>query len=117
MPKSSRSHLDKVRAVVLERDANMCQRCGVDLVHKLASVHHRRPRGAGGSALVNHPANMVLVCGSATSPGCHRDIEVDRARAETEGWLIPKLNGVKPSQVPLLPPDRVGWVLPPGGDA
>lgn len=89
------------RDIVLNRDQNTCQRCGTNLVYKLASIHHRRPRGMGGSGQVNVPSNMVLVCGSATSPGCHAEIETDRTEAMFEGWLIPKLSDDQPHEVPV----------------
>ena len=112
MPKSSRSEMDAFRAVVLERDACTCQMCGENVMHKLASIQHRRPRGMGGSALVNIPSNGVLVCGSATTPdSCHNEIEhVDRTKAQEFGYLIPKLSGIHPSTVPLWTFTR-GWIL------
>lgn len=111
MPKATAKQRRDAREVVLERDQNTCQRCGIDLLYKLASIQHRRPRGAGGSALVDIPSNLVLVCGSATTPGsCHNWMEhEDRPAARVEGWLIPKLSRVHPSQVPLL--THRGWVL------
>jgi hypothetical protein len=95
--------MDAARAIVLARDGNTCQRCGTNLLYKLASIHHRRPRGMGGSADVNVASNMVLLCGSATTPGsCHEYAETQRGQARIEGWLIPKLSDIHPSEVPLL---------------
>lgn len=111
MPKATAQARREARAIVLERDQNTCQRCGVNLLYKLASVQHRRPRGAGGSALVDTPSNLVLVCGSATTPdSCHNWMEhEDRATANDQGWLIAKLSQTHPSNVPLL--TIHGWVL------
>lgn len=112
MPKSSRREMDAFREVVLARDGTTCQCCGVDVMHKLASIQHRIPRGAGGSALVNRPSNGVLVCGSATTPGsCHNWMEhEERAIAEAQGWLLPKCNAdIDPEQEPILLFD--GWHL------
>ena len=111
MPKSTPARKKAVRALVLKRDGNKCQRCGVDVTYRLASIQHRRPRGVGGSALVDVASNLVLVCGSATTPGsCHNWMEhEDRTTANYEGWLIAKLSQVHPSNVPLL--TIHGWVL------
>jgi hypothetical protein len=40
------------------------------------SIQHRVARGQGGG---NGPENLILLCGSATSDGCHRTAE-DRDR-------------------------------------
>jgi len=110
MPKATAKQRRDAREVVLKRDGNTCQRCGVDLVYKLASIHHRRPRGMGSSRLVDTPSNLVLLCGSATTPkSCHQTVESLRDEARVEGWLIPKLSRVHPSQVPLL--THRGWLL------
>jgi len=112
MPKSSRSEMDAFREVVLARDGTTCQCCGIDVTNKLASVQHRIPRGAGGSALVNRPSNGVLVCGSATTPGsCHQWMEAkDRLTAKAQGWLLPKNNpDIDPTQERILLFD--GWHL------
>lgn len=112
MPKSTRAAMDKVRGIVIIRDANTCQCCGIDVTLRLASFQHRIPRGMGGSALVDIPSNLILVCGSATTPrSCHNWMEhEDRDRAELIGYLIPKLSGVHPSTVPVLTQPH-GWVL------
>lgn len=60
-------------------------------------VHHRRPRGMGGSKdwLTNTPANGILLC-----PDCHRFIESHREKALALGWLVPQ--GADPQRVPVL---------------
>src|SRR5690242_5745422 len=105
MPESTRSEMDAFRAAVLERDGTTCQCCGIDVTLKLASIQHRIPRGAGGSARVNVVSNGVLVCGSATTPGsCHNWMEhEERAIARDNGWLLPKNNpSIDPSKEPIL---------------
>lgn len=74
------------------------------------SRQHRIPRGAGGSALVDRPSNIVTVCGSGTT-GCHNWMENERrADAEVLGWILPKLNpDIDPEKEPLFTVD--GWVL------
>jgi hypothetical protein len=104
--------MDAFRGVVLARDGTTCQCCGCDVTNKLASIQHRVPRGAGGSARVNRPSNGVLVCGSATTPGsCHNRMEhVDRLWAERTGWLLPKCNpDIDTTQEPLF--TFAGWRL------
>ena len=87
------------------RDQGCCVRCGVALVGARGlswSVHHRRPRGAGGSKLkwVNQPANLILLDGTGVD-GCHGWVERNRVMARASGWLVP-LNGVElPSSVPV----------------
>ena len=111
MPKATRSEIAAARAVVLQRDQNTCQRCGVNVLYQLASVQHRIPRGAGGSAKVWQVSNLALVCGWATTPGsCHNWMEHEnRKQAEFDGWLLPKLNAdIDTEQEPLL--TIHGWI-------
>ena len=77
-----------VRALVRERDGGCCVRCGAyGGVHTFPphALHHRRPRGAGGSRLdnTNSPANLVTVC----SP-CHGLIESYRLEALAFGYVV-----------------------------
>jgi 5-methylcytosine-specific restriction enzyme A len=63
------------RQVVLERDSWSCVCCGdpIDLPRGY-SLQHRLARGGGGTSdpEINSPANLITLCGSATSPdGCH----------------------------------------------
>lgn len=68
------------------------------------SRHHRRPRGMGGSSApwVNDVSNLLLVCGTATTPdGCHRMIETSRLVAYDNGWLIGYSSQYLPAEVPV----------------
>lgn len=88
------------------------------------SVHHRVPRGMGGtrSARVNQPPALMVVCGSATT-GCHHRIESDRAEALRSGWLVSRY--ADPANVAVLIDRGSRWVYltasggyadnPPGG--
>lgn len=80
----------KVRQVVLERDQFRCCRCG-SYVGPFGdfSVHHRRPRGMGGSKRpeTNLPANLLTLCGSGTT-GCHGHIEANRDEARAAGLIL-----------------------------
>lgn len=63
-------------------DAMVGDRRGVD-----HHIHHRRPRGVGGSKRpdTNSPANLLLLC-----PDCHRTVESRRGEALGVGWLVPQ---------------------------
>lgn len=84
---------------VITRDLGSCARCGRHVVHlergRAWSIHHRRPRGSGGTSLawVNEAANLVILCGSGTT-GCHGWVEKNRRQARALGFLVP-LNGIQ----------------------
>lgn len=94
---------------VWERDRGACARCGKPLNYETRgftwSVHHRSPRGAGGrrEAWVNQPANLVVLCGSATTPGsCHRWVENNRAEAIDTGWLVSRIGQAISEDIAIL---------------
>ena len=64
----------KLRTQVLKRDDYHCVRCGRDITNGDYSLQHRDPRGAGGSRYANTMANLVTLCGSATTL-CHGHVE------------------------------------------
>lgn len=72
------------------------------------SLHHRQPRGMGGSkaVYVNLPGNLLVLCGSGTT-GCHGWVEANRERALDTGLLVSRLSRVLPVQVPVLLSDVV----------
>jgi hypothetical protein len=87
-----------------QRAGGVCERCGHVLrgPRGLAwSVHHRRPRGMGGShrAHTTCACNLVLVCGSGVT-GCHGWIESHRKAAKVHGWLVSQYQD-EPSKWPL----------------
>ena len=98
-----------VRALVIERDGHACRRCGTSLpAGRGGSVHHRIPRGMGGTRWegIHSPALLVLLCGDGTT-GCHGWIERHRAAALRLGWLLSRqLFGIDPADVPMRWPDR-----------
>lgn len=81
----------KTRLQVWTRDEGRCVRCGryVGVAYREASIHHRRPRGMGGTQRIdtNQPQNLILLCGSGTT-GCHAWVEQHRTKATLYGFLV-----------------------------
>ena len=90
-----------VRDQVRLRAGGACERCGQSLVNRPASIHHRRPRGMGGSKNMDTVANLVVLCGSGTT-GCHGYIESHRSQAIADGWLVPRREFRSPEAVPVM---------------
>jgi len=88
--------------LIWERDRQSCARCGRGLIWDRRgqdwAVHHRRPRGSGGTSIpwVNRAANGVLLC-----TGCHNSIEVNRFDATLTGFLVPRLGKLEACDVPI----------------
>lgn len=104
------------RRTVLERDGYACVRCGT-YVGPFGdySIHHRRPRGMGGSKRpdTNQPANLVTLCGSGVT-GCHGWAESNRDEARALGLLLwqsqtPSAEPVRTHRGLLLLDDKGGW--------
>jgi len=72
-------------------------------------VHHRQPRGMGGSRLTsaNSISNLMLLCGSGTT-GCHGEVESRRKNAVAEGFIVPR--PASPESTPVLYQGHT-WVL------
>lgn len=91
-----------VREQVRERDLYTCQLrgCYIGPLNPDYSLQHRRCRGMGGSKRpdTNLPANLVLVCGSATTK-CHGWIEANPIEAERLGFRVRQ--GANPASVPI----------------
>lgn len=80
--------------IVKRRSRGVCERC---LAADATQVHHRLPRGAGGSAHrpeVNMPANLLDLCLT-----CHAICESERERAYLLGLLVHR--GQRPSEIPV----------------
>lgn len=75
-------------AAVYARSNHSCERCGTREA-QFWSMHHRRPRGMGGSKnkALNEPSNILLLCGSGTT-GCHGWVESHREEAYEAGLLV-----------------------------
>lgn len=78
---------------VATRDAWSCVCCGRNIAGlergRDWSVHHRIPRGMGGTRdeRINAPANLLTVCGNGTE-GCHGAIESLREAARDRGLIL-----------------------------
>lgn len=73
-----------VLILVKDRAGGRCERCAA-WVPVDAEVHHRIPRGMGGSRdpRINRPSNLVVLCRP-----CHREVESRRELAYRDGWLV-----------------------------
>jgi hypothetical protein len=90
-----------VREGVLVRAGWHCEICGISLMSILYSIHHRTPRGMGGSKVLylHNASNLLALCGSGTT-GCHGYVESHREESYLKGWLI--VRGTDPLTVPVL---------------
>jgi 5-methylcytosine-specific restriction protein A len=95
---------DSVRDIILTRSGGVCE---IDGCGPATAVHHRAPRGMGGSrgGWVNRAAN-----GIAVSDACHAAIESDRETALKNGWLLSRNGRQMADEVEVLlfdfDPDR-----------
>lgn len=96
----------KTRDVVYERAGECCEVCGRHA--RGGSLHHRRPRGMGGTKdpASNAASNAVLLCGSGTT-GCHGDVERYRLTSLADGLLLSQRQDPATTPVQL----RYGLVL------
>lgn len=97
----------EVRQAVIARALFRCERCG-DALSSAMSIHHRRPRGMGGTKRIetNYTSNLLALCGTGTS-GCHGWIENNRQEAYENGWLVSQRD--EPTQV-AVKSFLYGWV-------
>ena len=97
---SRRTGPSKVQAdMVAARAGGVCEAMFVDECNGQAEqMHHRRPRGAGGTKRkdANSPANLVHICFP-----CHQAIEMYRLVARERGLLISQHSSVLVSHVPV----------------
>lgn len=89
---------DATRKIIYERDNRQCQACGIALGSwAWKSVQHRKARGVGGT---NDLSNLVLLCGSATSRGCHRLCEDRDQGMRDRGFWVPSWDD--PAAIPVV---------------
>lgn len=86
------------RDAVYAREQGCCAACGIYLPDGAwRSIQHRVARGVGGG---NETSNLVLLCGSATSPGCHRICEDRNAHMLARGFWLK--SGSRPELEPVM---------------
>lgn len=87
---------DHTAALILARSSGSCEVMSQHCVHILSEIHHRRPRGMGGSRRpdTNAAANGLAVCRR-----CHDYVEAKRTWAHINGFLV--LQGDDPTEVPV----------------
>jgi len=73
----------RVRVLIIERASGMCERCGE--AKPGMQIHHRRPRGMGGSRRedTNRVSNGLYLCAA-----CHLWVESNRILARHHGMLL-----------------------------
>jgi len=89
----------KTRGLVLVRDNWQCVSCGKSVGGGCTwwSMQHRVARGVGGG---NDLPNLILLCGSATSAGCHREAENRTAESHAKGYWL--RSDEDPALVPVM---------------
>jgi 5-methylcytosine-specific restriction protein A len=105
-PKASRATQEAARRIVRDRDGDTCQMCG-RFMYERRSVHHRLPKGMGGSALLESPANLVTLCGVGNADGCHGKAHSNPQWARNHGWIVSR--SFDPAEIPVDMHD--GWWL------
>lgn len=115
----------RLRANVVVREDGRCFRCGrqvaiyegetyhdLPVVKRVAefSIHHRKPRGMGGSNSmdINIFPNLIVLCGTGTT-GCHGWVEANREQAYKDGLLIHSGIG-NPILTPAFSEYRKSWI-------
>jgi hypothetical protein len=103
-----------VHETIVLRDGGRCIRCGTSVLSIPASVHHRKPRGAGGTRDVRSYdlRNLVVLCGTGTT-GCHGEVESGRTLAYDTGWLLRSYDDL---DAPLITKDGRRVYLKADGD-
>lgn len=87
----------ETKELIAARSSGMCEVMQPGCTQFGEQIHHRRPRGLGGSrrASTNTASNGLMVCVS-----CHAYIESRRDRSLRNGWLVPQSR--EPRQVAVL---------------
>lgn len=90
-----------VRRLVLERDHYRCVACGRPIEGAAYSIQHRKARGMGGTAdpAINSPANLIVLCGTATT-GCHARAEARDIDGRRNGYWVRQQE--HPADIPVL---------------
>lgn len=94
------------RQTVQGRAFGHCERCDRPTV--AAHLHHRRPKGLGGSSAPDRHdvSNLVHLC-----PDCHSWAHGHPKDAAEAGFLVPRSSGQSPLQVPIVDlSGRIRWL-------
>lgn len=85
------------RRAVHDRAAGHCERCAMTTT--VPHLHHRRPKGLGGSSRADRHAvsNLVQLC-----PTCHQQVHANPAMSAEDGWIVPRSSGLEPAEVPIV---------------
>jgi hypothetical protein len=104
-----------VRKLVYKRDAWCCVRCGLFVMGEPHNVHHRIRRSQLGP---DSPENLILLCGSGNTTGCHGWVHGHVKDAQEHGWLLE--SGSDPAAKGVAYATEDGgfavWYLLPDGD-
>jgi 5-methylcytosine-specific restriction endonuclease McrA len=106
-PKATRAVQEAARRIVRERDGSRCQMCGLNILGGDGAIHHRIPKGMGGSALLESPANLVTLCGTGNADKCHGKAHRNPEWARNHGWIVSR--SLDPADIPVDMWD--GWFL------
>lgn len=101
----------QTRTLVLTRSGYKCERCYGRLDEGYGfSVHHRLPRGMGGTKgrEIHQASYLLVLCGSGVT-GCHGWVEVNRTQALTLGLLIYRID--KGYEIPFMDIREKWWIL------
>lgn len=129
MAKRPRPNWDALTDALWERSGGLCEITGVPLDPETFDRHHRRPRGAGGSRLLDTDTlPNLLALDPAIHNGQPHSVHQDPRWSRPFGYLLSKLDGRAPadqavyyrqSYWALLLPDgrlmRLGSTKPPAG--
>jgi hypothetical protein len=109
--RKSRAQVDKVRALVFERDGEQCLAAGVfGFCGGGLTIQHRVGRGMGGSAQWDTPAHLITLCAT------HNELQTASAQfakiCQSRGWSIPRwvMDRMPAADIPVHYPGR-GWFL------
>lgn len=115
-PKAANEFPKSVVDLALERDLNACARCGRGVGPGRGvfwSAQHRRARQGLMLPDTNAVANCIVLCGSATSPHCHYEVEQRGEVERVRGYWFRQIADGKPTDPTTVPLKHAahGWVL------
>jgi 5-methylcytosine-specific restriction protein A len=103
----------RTRNMIHRRANGRCEKCGMPLPTALAQIHHRRPRGMGGT---RRRESATASNGMYVHLACHMDIESNRQLALANGWLVQQTHEPVDVAVKLwngwMMLDDEGWAQP-----